>query len=347
MTGRNAKNVENQITLKGEKERQKRIEKANAMLIPVPKSTTEKMGLISFDADGTFRLTDNRFVKVYVLNGEKEELNQETVQKNCDFAKEKQEAGSKLIGILSEPIKSKIRLTKQIPDGSLQGKCDRDFITLTAGVETYDEARKIFSDDEEKIKRMLNITPMSVNDVLNHIMSRDVDELSYASFVRGKKDWYKEMPQITDGTESFRLNDLYGESLFVLQYPDIIYENQVEKMRELGCPMIVSVELERVTTEDQVDFIRSMEKRYNRRIPDEKDFDFLNASMQLVYMCDSNDAREIIENTILSLYSKEGFIMVPALGMQKDVAQSAMTLGIIGSSNMRNVPESVIKGIIF
>ena len=59
-------------------------------------------------------------------------------------AKEKQEAGSKLIGILSEPIKSKIRLTKQIPDGSLQGKCDRDFITLTAGVETYDEARKIF-----------------------------------------------------------------------------------------------------------------------------------------------------------------------------------------------------------
>lgn len=69
------------------------------------------------------------------------------MQKNCNFAKEKQEAGSKLIGILSEPIKSKIRLTKQIPDGSLQGKCDRDFITLTAGVETYDEARKIFSDD--------------------------------------------------------------------------------------------------------------------------------------------------------------------------------------------------------
>lgn len=353
MAGRKEKNVLSQTEKREAKERQKRIEKANATLIPVPKATKESMGLIAFDADGIFRLTENRFVKMFILEEEKQEMNQKKFEgmgdeKMREFKLEEKEEKKKrrLLDVLNEPVNSKIRFTKKFSDEPVKDNFGRGFITLTAGAETLDEARNIFEKDEAALKRHIDITPLSVDDVLAEILSEDADDTSYASLIRAKKDWYKEMPQPVEETENFRLKDMYGQSMFALQYPEIVYENPMDRLRELGCPMIVAVDFERITPEDQIDFIRSMEKRYNRRIPDEKDFDFLNTSLQLMYLCDSDDARQIIEKTILSLYGKEGFILVPAVGMQKDAALSLMSLGLMSENNMRNVPEDVVRKIL-
>ena len=57
-----------------EKERKRRIEIANKMLIPVSKKTMETLGLISFDPNGVFRLAENRWMNVFVVEGEPKAL---------------------------------------------------------------------------------------------------------------------------------------------------------------------------------------------------------------------------------------------------------------------------------
>ena len=48
-----------------EKEKKRRIELANKMLIPVGEKTGQSLGLISFDPSGVFRLGNNVWLKVY------------------------------------------------------------------------------------------------------------------------------------------------------------------------------------------------------------------------------------------------------------------------------------------
>ena len=47
------------------KEKKRQIEQANKMLIPVSKKTNQSLGIISFDPEGTFRLTNNRWLRVF------------------------------------------------------------------------------------------------------------------------------------------------------------------------------------------------------------------------------------------------------------------------------------------
>lgn len=53
-----------------EREKKRRIEQANKMLIPVSKKTNLSLGIISFDPEGTFRLTDKRWMKVFEADGD-------------------------------------------------------------------------------------------------------------------------------------------------------------------------------------------------------------------------------------------------------------------------------------
>ena len=48
-----------------EKERRRRIELANKMLIPTGGKTQESIGLISFDPSGVFRFLENRWMGYY------------------------------------------------------------------------------------------------------------------------------------------------------------------------------------------------------------------------------------------------------------------------------------------
>ena len=51
-----------------EKEKKRRIELANKMLIPVGEKTSQSLGLLSFDPSGVFRLGNNLWLKVFTLD---------------------------------------------------------------------------------------------------------------------------------------------------------------------------------------------------------------------------------------------------------------------------------------
>ena len=110
--------------------------------------------------------------------------------------------------------------------------------------------------------------------------------------------------------------------------------------------MYMCLDLNSLTTEEQLDFNRALEKRYNRRLPFVTEDDFLNASLALVILCDSDDARDIIEKTIISLANRYDLLLSPSFYEQKKVTESAISLGLLDSTIMRNVKVDVVEKLI-
>jgi len=312
-----------------EKERLKCIEQANKMLIPVPKATRENLKLISFDPSGTFRFEGNRWVRVY---------------KVCENQKENKGFS---ISEIAGKLHTKMKITKVVAAGILASGKTGCFVTLTASGDTYDEVRSIYMEDEEALKGQISLISLDVDEVFNVITKQSGENIfSYASMVRGKKDWMKEFPEVAEESDYFLLDGAYGECCFSLQFPSELLANVSEKLTELGCPIVVSLELNPIGEEDNLDFNRSLEKRYNRRLTNGMTTtDYFNASYELLFICDSADAREIIEKTIFFMYSKEGFILSPSIGMQEKAVKGILSLGLMEHSNMRNVPAAVIDQI--
>ena len=309
-------------------EKRKRIEEANKMLIPVPKATQQSLNLISFDPSGTFRFSENRWVKVFGVKEENENMNKETLSN------------------LVSKLKSRIRITMQISGDIIKAGKTNCFVTLMLNGETYDEVRSKFSDDEKALSGQVSLYPLTVDEVFDLITKQSKeDDFSYASFVRGKKDWKKQLPDMKEESNYLKLLSSYGESCFCLSYPKDVCSDVTEKLRELGCPVIVSVDVVGISQEDNIDFNRSLEKKYNQRFGKSEEHKYMNVSYQLLFLSDSLDAKNIIEKTIFSIYSKEGYLLGPSVGMQEKVALSILSLGLVEHSNLRNVSSNVIDAI--
>ena len=309
-----------------DKEKIKRIEMANRMLIPVPKATRESLGLISFDPNGTLRFKGNRWVRVYEICESNE------VDKDVSLS---QVAGK---------LHSKMKITKKVVKGVLAPRETDGFVTLMVSGETYDEVRSIYADDEEALKGQISLKCLTVDEIFSIITKQSGEnDFSYASMVRGKKDWMKLFPKVAEEHNYFLLNGAYGECCFSLKFPECLLADVTEKLKVLGCPIVVSLSLIPIDVEDNLDFTRSIEKRYNRRLTSgTTTTEYFNASLELLFICDSADAGKIIEQTIFSVFSKEGFILSPSIGMQKEAARGILSLGLVEHSNMRNVPAVVI-----
>ena len=52
-----------------EKERRKQLQLANKMLIPVSKKMAMTLEMITFDPSGVFYLNENRWLRIFVLEG--------------------------------------------------------------------------------------------------------------------------------------------------------------------------------------------------------------------------------------------------------------------------------------
>lgn len=307
------------------KEKQKRIEEANKMLIPVPKATKESLGLISFDPSGTFRFMNNRWVKVFRLN--------ERIGENREIK----------LSTLAGDFTSDIRITTEVAAGILTSVSESSFMTLIRKGEIYEEVRAEFQKDEELLKGLFNMKALTVDEIFNLISRKEKDNIfSYASMVRGKKNWLKELPEIMEQSDHFLWNESYGECCFALQFPFDNCIDVTEKLMELGCPIIESLELNGINNKENMDFKRSLEKRYNRKYGNEANVDLINISYQLLFTCDSQDARKIIEKTIISMHSKEQFILSPSIGMQKEAAMNILSLGLLEHKNMRNISANVV-----
>ena len=97
--------------------------------------------------------------------------------------------------------------------------------------------------------------------------------------------------------------------------------------------------------DDKLSFNRAMEQRYNRRVSVEANGDYTNMSMNVMFSCDSDEARAIVEKTLISLFSSKGFALAPCYGLQNEAAVSHMTFGMTDYSVMRNVNLSEVGKI--
>lgn len=306
-----------------EKERKRRIEQANKMLIPVSKKTNLSLGLISFDPEGCFRLKNNRWMKVF-------EVKEDTL---CQMAK------------LSPKIQGRMRITMHLGDGYGRETCH---ISLMENGEIYEEVRQKFKSDEEILRENLLLKALSIDEVMSQIAKNFFMDIrfSYASYVRGNKDWKKECFAECRGLrDSFTTRRCYGESLITLFYPSECRAYLIEKLKELGCEIYLGMDLKSLAIQEQSDFNRAIEKRYNRRISVSRK-EYINASMLMVILCDSDDARKIVQQTIMSLAGSLGFMIAPAFAAQESIYHSVAGLGLVDAKIMRNVNVDVITGLL-
>lgn len=306
-----------------EREKKRRIEQANKMLIPVSKKTNLSLGIISFDPEGTFRLTDKRWIKVFEADGDV--CNLMANMKN---------------------LSGRIRVTLHLGADSGRDSCH---ITLMEIGEIYEEVRQQMKSDEEVLRKEISLKPLSVDEVMNRISSNHFKDIrfSYASYVRGNKDWKKEcFAEVTEKSDSVIVDRNYGESFIALSYPSIMKTDLISRLREIGCQMSIFLDLNALTSEEQKDFTRAIEKRYNVKIPENMDEDYINVSLALSMICDSDDARKIVEQTVVSLYENAGVMLAPAYHMQKKVFESIESFGLMDAKTMRNVTSEVAKGLM-
>lgn len=306
-----------------EKERKRQVELANKMLIPVSKKTTETLGIISFDPSGVFRLLENRWMRVFKVLGD-----------------------IKALASITPKLSGRIRIVWHLGEDGGRDTCH---LLLMENGEIYEEVRQLMSKDEDLIKEIVRITSLNVDEVMNYISGEFGQNIrfSYASYVRGNKDWKKEcFLEINEEAEKFTVGRLYGEAFYALSYPSILKEGFIETLRSLGCQMYVSLDVNSLTTEEQLDFNRAIEKRYNKRLSQVADSDYTNVSLALVILCDSDDAREIIEKTVMAVANGYDIMLTPSFYEQKKVTESVMSLALIDSKIMRNVKVDVVGNLM-
>ena len=120
----------------------------------------------------------------------------------------------------------------------------------------------------------------------------------------------------------------------------------MESLRKLGCQVYVSLDMNSLTDEEQLDFNRAIEKRYNKRLRFSGEDSYLNVSLALVILCDSDDAREIIEKTVIALANNYDIMLSTSFHEQRAVTESVLSLGLIDSKIMRNVSVEVVERLV-
>ena len=300
-----------------EKERKSRIEEANKMLIPVGGKTLESLKIVAIDPDGVFRMENSRWLKFYEISG--------AIQKLADAAAD---------------ISGRIRITLCISDS---GRVTCHLALIESG-EIYAEVRQKMTEDEAVIEKHCSLHPLTVDAAMNQIAANFYQDVrfSYASSIRGKKDWKKEcFLEVKEDVTGFEAAGLYGSSLSVISFPKAIEEGLFEKLKNLGCTMYVAADLNSLTTEEQADFRRALEKKYNRRLLSNETEDYINLSLSIVLLCDSKDARKIVEETLISVFLKYGLVVAPGFHSQKKIMESALSLGLLEQGFIRNVSKNV------
>ena len=305
-----------------EKERKRRIELANKMLIPVGGKTKESLKLLAFDPEGVFRFEDNRWLKVYEIVG----------------------AYSGLADVTADVL-GRMRITFYLSENGRE-TCH---LTLMETGEIYEEIRQKIAADESVLAKVCELKPLNVDETMNQIAANFCQDLrfSYASFVRGKKDWKKEcFFEAECEEESFKVGRIHGQVLGVLEFPKEVKRDLISNLKELSCPMFVSLDLNGLTEEEQLNFKRALEKKFNRRLPLNEAEEFINLSLSITLLCDSKDARRIVKETLILLLLQEGFVTAPCFLSQNQALESGLSLGFSDYTVTRNASKELVQQML-
>lgn len=64
--------------------------------------------------------------------------------------------------------------------------------------------------------------------------------------------------------------------------------------------------------------------------------------MMLIILCDSDDARKIVEQTVMNLMLNDGILTAPAYNAQAFYMENAAGLGIYDETIVRNVDPAAV-----
>ena len=307
-----------------EREKKRRIEQANRMLIPANKKTKQSLGILSFDPKGVFRFKENRWMKVFELN---ENALREIVKR-------------------SPMLRGRVRITMHKRKAGEKQTC---FLTLMETGEIYEEIRKQFKGDETLLKKEDLLRQLSINEIMNQIAANFQKKLrfSYASNVRGKKDMKAECFQkVTEHTDQVLFGNRQGECFLTFSFPKEGRGSLIEKLDQLGCEYYLCMDLNALSVEEQLDFKHALEKKYNKRLPLDQGKEFVNASLTILLLSDSQDAKKIVEETLKNLMRSEGILIAAAFDAQGAYLESVFSLGLCEKSLSRNTEVAVVKAML-
>lgn len=293
-------------------------------LIPAGKKTLHSMGLVSFDPEGMFCFETNRWFMVYEAP---------------------KEMSGTLAGI-SPKLCGRLRITMHWGDLGGRETCH---LSLMENAEDPAEAESLFAEDEAVLLSMCVIRRMSVDEVMTETTANfhNKTRFSYASAVRGRKDWEKEcFAAVKEETDYFVSGRNYGESFLILSYPSKGGAEFISTLRKLGCEIFLGIDLYALNGEEQADFDRTLEKHYNRRIPAREAGENVNLSMGIAVVCDSLDAVRIVEQTLSAVAARNGFLLTPAYGMQKKYYYSLSSFGMEDAKIMRNTDAGTVMQML-
>ena len=132
-----------------------------------------------------------------------------------------------------------------------------------------------------------------------------------------------------------------------MNYPKTVKWDVFTDLQKLGCPIFLTFQMSNMKEEDRESYLRMLEKRYCRNFPPEDIENGISISCHMSFVCDSADAREIIQSTILSLLSKEGYIVAPLYGKQRMGLLSDISLGMLESREFRNISLHAVEKIFW
>lgn len=271
------------------------------------------------EPDGAFCFAGNEFRKIYHL-GEKDD----------NFQPQE----------LVENLNSKIRITKRFGKNKYEV-----FLTLSLEGE-YEEVREKFIKDERILEKIFEIQMLSPESLIQSFYGANKDFLH--TMKKNKKgDWKSKYLPVLDCKDNYFLFDgMYGECLFVMNFPETLSAGICKALRQLECEIQTSTEISSISDIELTDYNRAMEEKYHRRISNDREQKILNVSEQIVFFGDSDDARKIIENTILSIYTNRDYMISVGTGFQNEIAESVFSLGTVSFHNRRNVNAQIVDTIL-
>ena len=331
-----------------EKREQKRLAKAhnaeiaklNSNLIPVTKNCPAAMDVQFVDpSSGVFKKGNDKWLKVYHLSG----------IDNISTERRKE-----MLDQLILDLTIRLRFTCIYDPACNTDNDQRNYLSFVASGSLYLDVKKELDENEAAVSSVLSqygmrIEAMDINAVMQSIQTNfGLDaNFEYASSIRGKHNWERQcFAPLTDKESSFSFAEQFGTCYFGVQFPSQYLGDILSRFKEMGCPLGFAVDIQPLSAEVISDFNRAMETRYNRKLELSARRNLINCSFLASFLTDSEDARKIVETTLLSIFSNLGFVLAPCIGNEITVMNSILSMGVIDFHAMRNVSADIIPSLI-
>ena len=327
--------AEKKAAKKREKAHKKEIERLNKMLCPVSQKTMDSLGIISFDAKvGTIRKVDNNWVKTYKIEGMNDDNRNDFIDN--------------LVNVLS--VRARITSNFKLADSNRLIRTD--YMTFFVSAEVYETVKNTLDIEVEKINAIsneINLVEVSLNSYMNQVKRNfqyDGEELNFERMNKKKNDWKTSaFNAIELKDDSFKINDKVGACLQVIQFPGNVEENFLQNLLEINLPMMFVVDIQPYKQEENEDYKKVLEKRFNTEIEDFEN-NYTNVGLTIIILTETVEKKDNLIDAIESFFSEENMVITPVYGNTADVLESSFSYGIKDYHSMRNMQSDQVKQLV-